>query len=146
MAPKSDKSKKAGKNNPVPDNSSSKKESSKPKKEAEEDVEEELDEEVDEIPSPGKKAGKPAASSKKKKEGDDEEEDAAPDEVDEWEKVEEEEEWDPDFDEFDIPKSKGKKAATGTKKPVEEEDFKIDDEFKDMFGDENSFDEEEDDY
>ena len=32
-------------------------------------------------------------------------------EADDWEKPEEEEEWDPDFDEFDVPKSKGKKSG-----------------------------------
>jgi len=30
--------------------------------------------------------------------------------VDDWNKVEEEAEWDADFNEFDMPKSKGKKA------------------------------------
>jgi DNA-directed RNA polymerase subunit delta len=52
--------------------------------------------------------------------------------------VEEEEEWDPDFEEFDVPKSKGKKATggvAGKKGAEEEEDFKVDDEFKDMFDD-----------
>ena len=69
------------------------------------------------------------------------------DEVDDWDKVEEEEDWDPDFDEFDIPKSKGKKAApSGKKSSEEEEDFKIDDEFKDMFNESDGFDEEEEDY
>ena len=61
----------------------------------------------------------------------------------------EEEEWDPDFDEFDIPKSTGKKS-TGTKKAAgEEEDFAIDDEFKDLgFFDDASggFDDDEDDF
>jgi len=61
------------------------------------------------------------------------------------EKVEEEENWDPDFAEFDVPKSKGKK--TGGKKGVEEdEDFKIDDEFKDMFNDSDEFADDDDDY
>jgi DNA-directed RNA polymerase subunit delta len=72
--------------------------------------------------------------------------------VDEWEKPEEEDSWDPDFDEFDIPKSKGKKAtgtgaAAGGKKAAEEEDeFKVDDEFKDMFNDSDDFNDEDDDY
>ena len=45
--------------------------------------------------------------------------------------MEEEEEWDPDFEEFDLPKSKVKKG--GSKKGAEEEDeFKLDDEFKDL--------------
>jgi anthranilate/para-aminobenzoate synthase component I len=74
----------------------------------------------------------------------------AEDEVDDWDKVEEEEEWDPDFDEFDIPKSKVKKAGTAKKgtagKGEEEEEFGFgDDEFKDMdlF---NDSEEEEDDF
>ena len=67
---------------------------------------------------------------------------------DDWEKVEEEEEWDPDFEEFDLPKSKGKKSPG--KKPAavdEDEDFKIDDEFKDIFNDSDAgFDDEDDDF
>ena len=69
--------------------------------------------------------------------------------MDEWEKPEEEEEWDPDFEEFDLPKSKGKKAGgvAGKKAADEEEDFKIDDEFKDLFNDKGGYDDdEEDDY
>ncbi|MCX8483245.1 MAG: hypothetical protein ORN50_06650, partial [Crocinitomicaceae bacterium] len=57
--------------------------------------------------------------------------------------------WDPDFDEFDIPKSKGKKAAPGPKKKADEEDdFKIDEDFKefDLFNDKsNGFDDDEED-
>lgn len=49
---------------------------------------------------------------------------------DEWEKVDEDETWDPDFDEFDVPKSKT--AKTGGKKATEEDDFSSDDEFKDQ--------------
>ena len=58
----------------------------------------------------------------------------------------EDEEWDPDFEEFDLPKSKGKKAVGGAKKGAEEEeDFKVDDEFKDLFNDGASLDEDEED-
>ena len=59
------------------------------------------------------------------------------DEVDDWEKVEEEEEWDPDFEEFDCPNQKEKKptGVAGKKGAEEEDDFKVDDEFKDMFND-----------
>ena len=51
--------------------------------------------------------------------------------------MEEEEEWDPDFEEFDIPKSKSKKTGTtsGTKKGAkgtEEDDLGLDDDFKDL--------------
>jgi len=69
--------------------------------------------------------------------------------VDDWEKVEEEEEWDPDFDEFDVPKSKTKKATTGgaPKKTAkgDDDDLGLDEDFKDLdlFGD-GDFEEEDD--
>jgi hypothetical protein len=146
---KSDKEKKVGKTNPSPEKPSAKKESSKPKKAEEDDDDDDLNEDLDETTP--KKAGKSAASAKKKKEEDDDDDDSdVEDTVDEWEKVEEEEEWDPDFDEFDIPKSKGKKAtgAVPGKKGAadDDDDLKIDDEFKDMFGDGDGLDDEEDDY
>jgi sodium/potassium-transporting ATPase subunit alpha len=54
-----------------------------------------------------------------------------------------------DFEEFDLPKSKAKKAAgtAGKKAGKEEDDASFDDEFKDMdlFND-SGFDEEEDDF
>ena len=66
----------------------------------------------------------------------------------EWDRVEEEEEWDPDFDEFDIPKSKSKKSAPGsTKKSAkEEDDLGFDEEFKDLglFDEGGGFDDEDD--
>jgi nucleolin len=49
---------------------------------------------------------------------------------DDWEKAEEDDSWDPDFQEFDIPKSKSSKS--GGKKASDDEDFSIDDEFKDL--------------
>jgi|688.fasta_scaffold44030_3 DNA-directed RNA polymerase subunit delta len=59
---------------------------------------------------------------------------------DDWEEgeegAEEEDEWDPDFDEFDIPKST-KKGSAGKEEEVEE-DAKFDEdlnEFDDLFGD-----------
>lgn len=71
----------------------------------------------------------------------DDDEDVPAEEEDDWEKGEEGEEeadeWDPDFDEFDIPKST-KKAAGGKKDADEEEDVKFDEdlnEFDDLFGD-----------
>ena len=66
--------------------------------------------------------------------------------VDDWDKVEEDMEWDADFEEFDLPKSKGKKS--GSKKGGEEDDdFKLDDEFKDIdpFND-RDYDDDDDDY
>jgi hypothetical protein len=134
----------------IPDKESPKKESSKPKSQTEGDDEEEVFEEEDDA-KPAKKAGKGTVASKKAKgDDDDDDEGDAEDEVDDWDKVEEEEEWDPDFEEFDIPKSKGKKSpgVPGRKSAAteEEDDFKIDDEFKDMFEEGDGFDEEEDDY
>ena len=62
--------------------------------------------------------------------------------MDDWEKPEEEDNWDPDFDEFDIPKSKAKKSG----KKDDDDDFAIDDEFKDMgmFDDSGGFDDDDD--
>ena len=53
--------------------------------------------------------------------------------ADDWEKPEEEDDWDPDFDEFDVPKSKAKKTGAA-KKPGkgDDDDFKLDDDFKDL--------------
>ena len=69
-------------------------------------------------------------------------------------KLEEEEDWDPDFEEFDLPKSKGKKvsgggssAGTGAKKGKgDDDDLGVDDEFKDLdlFNDRGFDDDEED--
>ena len=148
MASKSDKEKKVtGKTYTDSNKASAKKESSKPTKK-EEDDDDELDEDLEET-SPKQKAGKSIGSSKKKKEDDDDDDDdVAEDKEDDWDKVEEEDDWDPDFAEFDVPKSKGKKATTPAKKGVadEDDDFKVDDEFKDMFNDGDDFTEEEDDY
>ncbi|HRD42417.1 MAG TPA: hypothetical protein PLN30_01635, partial [Ferruginibacter sp.] len=60
---------------------------------------------------------------------------------------EEDENWDPDFDEFDIPKSKAKKS--GTKKGKEDDDLGLDDDFKEfgLFDDEGgNYDDEDDDF
>jgi nucleolin len=49
----------------------------------------------------------------------------------------EDDDWDPDFDEFDLPKSKTGKKIIGPKKSVkddDDDDFKVDEEFKDMMG------------
>ena len=147
MASKSDKGKKpSGKTNAASGKEHLKKESSKPKKQMEEDDDDDdLNDEEAETSAVSKK--KPAISSKKSKKDDDD--DDVEDVVDDWNKVEEEEEWDPDFEEFDLPKSKGKKTGSGGgKKGLEEEDeFKFDDEFKDMgLFNENNYDDEEDDF
>lgn len=64
-------------------------------------------------------------------------------------KAEEEDDWDPDFDEFDIPKSKGAaKGGAAKKKGEEDDDFKMDEDFKefDLFGDKGGgFDDDDDD-
>lgn len=144
MTSKSDKEKKsAGKTGSPVGKATAKKDSPKPKKQVEEDDDDELDDDEMETPAASKKAGKVAAASKKSK--DDDDDDDVVDEPDEWEKPEEEENWDPDFDEFDVPKSKGKKSPAG-KKGGGEDDFKFeDDEFKDLFNDKD-YDDEEDDY
>ena len=80
---------------------------------------------------------------------DDDDDDAEDEKADDWEKVEEDDNWDPDFAEFDVPKSKGKKATTPGNKSAaadEADEFKVDDEFKDMFNVSDDFGDEEDDY
>ena len=137
MAAKSDKGKSTPKKSaPKIADETTKKTSSKSKKREEEEDDE--DGELEEGDTPvAKKSVKAGAKPKEEGEEDEDEEGDEPDEVDDWDKVEEEEEWDPDFDEFDIPKSKVKKASTGTAKKggkgEEEEEFGfVDDEFKDM--------------
>lgn len=93
-----------------------------------------------------KKLSKTAPGKKQKKSDDDEE--VEDDEKDDWEKPEEEEAWDPDFDEFDVPgggaKKPGKKGAAGD----EDEDFTVDPDLKefDMFNDDFDDEEEDDDF
>lgn len=111
------------------------------------DEKEDGDEELEGIEEPVAK--KSSKISDKKKDGDEEDDDDDVEVVDEWEKPEEEEEWDPDFEEFDLPKSKTKKAAGPTGKKVgkgEEDEAGIDEEFKDLdlFNDSGLDDEEED--
>ena len=144
MAAKPDKEKKSpGKTGSASLNESVKKPSPKPKKQLEEDDDDEPDDEI-ETSSVSKKPGKAVASSKTKK--DDDDDDGVEDGPDEWEKPAEEEEWDPDFEEFDVPKSKLKKADTGGKK-ARDDDFTFEDEdFKDLLNDKDYDDDEEDDY
>ena len=88
-------------------------------------------------------------ASKKGKDDEDDDDAADEDEVDDWEKPEEDDSWDPDFEEFDLPKSKAKKTSTSGKKAGkgEDEDLPIDEEFKDMdLFNESGIDEDEDDY
>ncbi len=150
MTSKSDKEKKSAGKTTIPSGKDAEKKISPKSRKQEEEEDDDLEEEDEmEISSTSKKGGKAVPSSKKSKSGDDDDDDAGgEDPVDDWDKVEEDE-WDPDFEEFDMPKSKGKKSSsTGTKKGAgEEEDFKFDDEFKDMgLFNESNFDEEEDDF
>ncbi len=86
-----------------------------------------------------------------KKKGDNDEDDIEDEQEkeDEWEKVEDEENWDPDFDEFDIPRSKTPKPTGTPKKSSEEgdEDLKVDDDFKEfeLFND-SGFEDDDDDF
>lgn len=89
---------------------------------------------------------KNALPSKTKKDIDEEiDEDDDVDVPDDWENKEEEESWDPDFNEFDIPSSKNKK---GGKKGEDDDDFKMDEDFKEfgLFDDDsgNDFDDDDD--
>jgi hypothetical protein len=152
MAPKSDKEGKGSKKS-APQTPKETPEKASPKSKKPVDDDEDVDDDAD-TDTPKASSGKSAktSSKSKKEDDDDDDEDYGEDEVDEWEKVEEEEEWDPDFDEFDIPKSKTKKATGGntskkTGKGGEEDDLGLDDDFKDLdlFG-ERGFDEEEDDF
>jgi len=144
MTSKPDKEKKStGKTNNPSRKDADKKISPKSKKQEEDDDALEEEEEVETTPS-SKKGGKAASASKKSKSNDD---DGDEDPIDEWDKVEEDEEWDPDFEEFDLPKSKVKKSSGGKKGAEEEEEFKIDDEFKDLgLFNEGDFEEEDEDF
>ena len=72
-----------------------------------------------------------------KKKADEEEEEEEAEQGDDWEKSEEAEEWDPDFDEFDVPKSRSGKSEN---KEEEDLNFEEEEEFNDLF-DEEGFDE-----
>jgi hypothetical protein len=108
-----------------------------------------LEPQIEESPLPGNFLAMAKSRPAKKEEV---EEDADDDEVaDDLDDSEEEDDsWDPDFEEFDLPKSK---KGGGKKEADEEEDFKIeeDPEFKDLFGGSgrkgsSDFDDEDDDF
>jgi nucleolin len=80
---------------------------------------------------------KGAKSLKNKMEDDDEEIVDDEDTVEPVASEDDDDNWDPDFDEFDLPKSKTGKKIGGAKKSGKEDDdddFKVDEEFKDMMG------------
>ena len=100
MATKSDKVKKK---TPAVEEPAPKKSAGKASSKSKKDEEDEEEEEEDIAPVKKGKAG-----AKKAKEEEEEEEEVA---EDEWEKGEASDDWDPDFDEFDLPKSTPKKSA-----------------------------------
>ncbi len=144
MASKSDSTKKTSSKTALdPERTAVKKSSSKAKKD-EDDDDDEVDEELETKP-----ASKTKKATTKSKVDDEEDEDEDVEVADDWEKPEEEDEWDPDFDEFDVPKSKGVKKVIGKKGKADDDEFKLDDDFKDLGFDDLSgggYDDEEDDF
>ena len=63
---------------------------------------------------------------------------------DDWGKAEEDDSWDPDFEEFDMPKKGTKKPGKGKKGADEDDDFGLDDDLNldddDLFGEKDEFD------
>ena len=120
MTMKPGKGKKSGDNHKASSGNDKKTSSSKKKQEEIEDDENDDMEDDDETPTPAKKGAKAVASKKSSEDDDDDE--GGEDELDDWEKPEEEENWDPDFDEFDIPASKNKKGGGGGGKKGKDDD------------------------
>ena len=147
MAAKSEKNT-GGKSNPKPSKETPKKTSSKSKKELEENDEDDEELDDDTVSPKGGLKNSAKTSGKKGKDEDDEDDDADDVEVvDDWDKPEEEEEWDPDFEEFDLPKSKVKKTGGVKKGKGDDDELGIDEEFKDLdlFND-RGLDDDEDDF
>ena len=85
-----------------------------------------------------------ATSKKKTVDEDADADDDMEDEVDDdWGKTEEDDSWDPDFEEFDMPKKAAKKPGKG-KKGDEDDDLGLDDDLNldddDLFDDKDEFD------
>lgn len=89
-------------------------------------------------------AEKVSTLTSKKKVVDDEDDLDEEEEVDDdWGKEEEDESWDPDFEEFDMPKKSTKKAGKGKKGMDEDDDLGLDDDLNledDLFDDKDEFD------
>jgi DNA-directed RNA polymerase subunit delta len=95
-------------------------------------------------------AEKVSKSASKKKVVDEEDVDASDvdddleEEVDDdWGKTEDDDSWDPDFEEFDIPKKSTKKAGKGKKGSDDDDDLGLDDDLNlddDLFDDKDEFD------
>ncbi len=77
------------------------------------------------------KADKASKSAAKKKDVDEDDLEDEEDVNDDWEKTEEDTSWDPDFEEFDLPKKASKKP--GKFKPSDDDDdFNLNDDLKDI--------------
>ena len=77
------------------------------------------------------KAEKASKSAAKKKDVDDDDLDEEEEVNDDWEKTEEDTSWDPDFEEFDLPKKASKKPGK-FKAGDEDDDFNLNDDLKDI--------------
>lgn len=135
MAPKSEKDSKSTNKKKTTTKTTQSKPSSKSLKK--------IEEEEDDM-KPLKSSKEPTFSKSTKKITDEDDDD---DEMeDDWTKIDEvDSSWDPDFEEFDIPKSKNKtdELAKKRKRKYDEDDaFSIDDDFKDLNND--TLDEEDD--
>lgn len=80
------------------------------------------------------KAEKASKSAAKKKDVDDDDLEEEEEVNDDWEKTEEDASWDPDFEEFDMPKKASKKPGK-FKSGDEDDDFNLNDDLKDIDGD-----------
>ena len=77
------------------------------------------------------KADKASKSAAKKKDVDEDDLEEEEEVNDDWEKTEEDASWDPDFEEFDVPKKSAKKPGK-FKSGDEDDDFNLNDDFKDI--------------
>ncbi len=83
------------------------------------------------------------AAKKKVVEADDDIDDEEDDVEDDWAKTEEDDSWDPDFEEFNMPKKSTKKAGKGKKGQDEDDDLGLDDDLSledDLFDEKDEFD------
>ena len=77
------------------------------------------------------KAEKESKSAAKKKDVDEDDLEEEEEVNDDWEKTEEDASWDPDFEEFDMPKKASKKPGK-FKSGDEDDDFNLNDDLKDI--------------
>ena len=126
---------KSGNENKIPSkkNLADKPDSSANKSSVEDDMNDDIDD-LDEVEEEDVKPVKKGKATSKKSKSEAEDEDDTEEVEDEWEKGDADDDYDPDFEEFDIPKSKVK---SGPAKKGKEDDFELDDDFKslDLFND-----------